>query len=227
MERRWLVGIFAIAGAVGWVRVGSELGRNRPEGGLTKPRLFGPTASGLVPPATRPDARGASCGDGTCDLAAGECDASCPDDCADVPCDQPCDLDGRCDAEEGAACPDCYAPGCNFDGRCTVGENPRCPDCSCGDGFCDSGGGECEETCPGDCPGTVCVRACDFDGICGPDEAASCPDCSCGNRVCEPAIEDCEICPLDCGACADGCGDGICAPGEGPDCEDCVPGGGG
>jgi hypothetical protein len=165
----------------------------------------------------------AGCGDGICELAAGECEGICPADCPDVPCSLPCALDGICQQGEGANCPDCYPAGCNFDGLCTVGESPRCPDCSCGDGFCDTGAGECVDTCPEDCPGTPCERACDYDASCEEGESDACPDCSCGDGICEPGIEDCAVCALDCGPCPEGCGDGVCAPDDPPGCEDCEP----
>ncbi|WP_373045452.1 hypothetical protein [Vulgatibacter sp.] len=163
----------------------------------------------------------APCGDGICDLAAGECVGACPADCPDVPCALPCKLDGVCSEGEGATCPDCYPAGCNFDGLCTVGESPRCPDCSCGDGYCDTGAGECIGTCPGDCPGTRCERVCDFDAACEAGESESCPDCTCGDDICDPAVEDCAVCALDCGPCAAGCGDGICTADDPPGCPDC------
>ncbi len=165
----------------------------------------------------------APCGDGVCDLGAGECDGACPGDCPDVPCSLPCALDGVCMRGEGATCPDCYPAGCNFDALCTVGESPRCPDCSCGDGYCDTSAGECASTCPADCPGTRCTAACDFDAACERGEADGCPDCSCGDDYCDPVFEDCEICAHDCGTCPSGCGDGVCSPDDGPNCADCVP----
>jgi len=43
----------------------------------------------------------------------------------------------------------------------------------------------------------------------------------CGDGVCS-ASESCAICPADCGACADPCGDGLCAGAPDEDCQSCA-----
>lgn len=65
-------------------------------------------------------------------------------------------------------------------------------------------------------PEEVCSNTLDFDG----DGARGCadPDCelectACGDSVCSP-LENCRLCPTDCGACEDRCGDGACSQGE-------------
>lgn len=228
MGKAWIAGTLALGGTIAWL-AGEPAPRILPCGEDAGCPAGGTCVDGrcVVPLLLFATAPAARCGDGICDLAAGECEGICGADCPDVPCRLPCRLDGICQQEEGAGCPDCQPAGCNFDGLCTVGESPRCPDCTCGDGYCDSAAGECIDGCPGDCPITPCAARCDFDARCEPSESAACPDCSCGDGVCVPEIEDCAICPLDCGACPSGCGDGICGPEDPPDCSDCRPDEGG
>lgn len=97
----------------------------------------------------------------------------------------------------------------------------------CGDGVCDTLGGEDGNTCPADC---ARVRSGCGNSICDPGEdERTCPaDCSpgrtgkgCGNGVCEFG-EDHRSCPLDCPVLSPVCGDGRCEPGEAESCpRDC------
>ena len=229
MWKRWIPGAIALAGTVAWLALEPEppvrpcasaatcgAGERCVRGRCRRPFVVVAVVAG--------ERRRLPCGDGVCDLAAGECEGICPDDCPDVPCNLPCTLDGICAAEEGRSCPDCWPAGCNFDGLCSVGESARCPDCSCGDGYCDSAAGECVDTCEADCPTTRCTRACDFDASCEAGEAEGCPDCSCGDGICDPELEGCDVCALDCGPCPSGCGDGVCTSDDPPGCPDCVEG---
>ena len=111
----------------------------------------------------------AGCGNGTCDVAGGEC-ATCPADCNLAAC---CG-NGTCDAavgETNANCPaDCAAPAECPNGACNVagGECATCPaDCNlaacCGNGTCDAAVGETNANCPADCPSPA---GC-FCGVCG------------------------------------------------------------
>jgi len=118
----------------------------------------------------------ATCGDGICDKAAGECE-TCGEDC------ETCCGDGECDEWETCetCVDDCGAcPACG-DGQCAGGETcTECPgDCGecppCGDGFCDKPAGECQ-SCGMDC------------GVC------------CGDGACD-TFETCGTCPSDCGDC--------------------------
>ena len=227
MWKGWIPGAIALAGTVAWLAMepapqvrscassaSCAAGERCVQGRCRNPIRLVVAVAG--------ERRALPCGDGVCDLAGGECEGLCPVDCPDVPCGLPCVLDGVCAQEEGRGCPDCWPAGCNFDGLCTVGESGRCPDCSCGDGYCDSGAGECVGTCEADCPTTPCVRACDFDAACEEGEGDGCPDCSCGDGICDPRLEACDVCVLDCGPCAEGCGDGICTADDPPGCPDCV-----
>lgn len=117
---------------------------------------------------------------------------------------------------------------------------------------CGNGVSEAPELCDGDCPttcadsdactptslvGTDCSRQCvstpittcqDGDGCCPAScTGASDSDCSagCGDDVCD-AVETCESCPADCGACGT-CSDGVQNQNEtgidcGGPCIDCV-----
>jgi hypothetical protein len=143
------------------------------------------------------------CGDGKCQLSAGENTQTCPQDCPAI-----CG-DGACTGNETHA-------SCRND----------CP-VDCGDGSCD--GGETYQSCPSDCPAPpVCG-----DGTCQNGEStANCPfDCPpaaiCGNGFCE-AGETANTCPQDCYVAY--CGNGVCDFGESEvncfaDCNDhCAPG---
>ncbi len=62
----------------------------------------------------------------------------------------------------------------------------------------------------------VCSSEIDLDG----DTLVGCadPDCdnrcaSCGDGSCS-LVEDCHLCPMDCGVCAERCGDATCDPSE-------------
>jgi hypothetical protein len=148
-----------------------------------------------------------TCGDGTCDTAAGETSTSCASDCgASTWCG-----DGFCNGTENSStclsdCP--VTPYCG-DGSCNNGENnASCPgDCPsvgayCGDGFCN--GSDTCSNCSADC------GACPYcgDGSCaGSETCSSCAlDCSscdepfCGDFSCD-AFESCSTCASDCGSC--------------------------
>jgi hypothetical protein len=56
----------------------------------------------------------------------------------------------------------------------------------------------------------------DCDAVCSPRCIAGAP-CDlprCGDGVCNDQLENCRICPGDCGACTPVCGDFVCDPGE-------------
>jgi hypothetical protein len=70
---------------------------------------------------------------------------------------------------------------------------------SCGDGFCNTRGGEDAMTCPADC-GTTTMGC--GDGTCADTESLmTCPlDCAvCGDGVCTRPPEGRRSCPMDCG----------------------------
>lgn len=94
----------------------------------------------------------------------------------------------------------------------------RLKDTRCGDGVCDTLGGENRDNCPRDCS---TIKPVCGDGICQSNETAdSCPaDCAgmrgryCGNGICDFG-EDHNNCPDDCPVLSAVCGDGRCEPGE-------------
>lgn len=162
------------------------------------------------------------CGDGACNMAAGESCMSCPADCG------MCAFCGNtiCDPNETCStCPgDCGSCCGNASCDSALGEScASCPgDCGmcCGNAMCDMIYGENCMTCPDDC-GT-CIGC--GDGSCsGGESCNSCEaDCGvcCGNTTCDMIYgENCMSCPLDCGDCVS-CGDLICSPGE--DCGNCA-----
>ena len=82
----------------------------------------------------------------------------------------------------------------------------------CGDGECDSAGGEDPCTCPEDCGRPVCG-----DGVCECPENQDncCQDCGCGDP-------GCTTCNAATGACDSNCGNGTCEPDCGENCETCA-----
>jgi hypothetical protein len=144
-----------------------------------------------------------SCGNGTCDVTAGENEDSCAADCVDT-CREP---------------PDCYseswAPGAICQGRwnCLQGECQRiCDSINCGNGICWGLNGENEESCFEDCLGGPCQELIDCLGQRWYD-----PDhqpCQ-GHWQCIPPSQPDQLSTGACEAvCADGlgesCGDGTC-----------------
>ena len=146
-----------------------------------------------------------SCGDNTCDPNAEDCQ-SCPQDCGKCQPGQTCG-DGFCDIAAGEDCKSCpldctnSAGGCGWgcgDGLCdmVVGEDCQsCPkDCGqcqpgqgCGDGKCDPATEDCK-SCPQDCA----------------NSAGGC-NWGCGDGQCDASMgEDCQSCPKDCGQCNTG-----------------------
>ncbi|MEA3254715.1 MAG: hypothetical protein U9Q22_02650 [Candidatus Altiarchaeota archaeon] len=132
------------------------------------------------------------CGDGACDFGRGENYKNCPQDCPSGSSDGYCDMieDGICD-------PDCSRE-----------EDTDCVgvvEIICGDGICNTLGGEDYMNCPQDCPAPVICG----DGICGVDENyKNCKlDCPSGSSdgYCD-RIDD-GVCDLD------------CTPEEDPDCK--------
>ena len=170
----------------------------------------------------------------TCDAVLG-CQTGAPPACG--PSDGCCQ--SGCDGWRDADCSLCG------DAECTLGE--LCDTCSidcpsmgpdCGNGVCETGGGEDCLSCPADCRGQTSGapknRFCCGDGD-GPKPIgcsnALCTestwDCSsapmivycCGNDVCEDTAES-SVCEIDCGPPAL-CGDGTCSFGE--SACDCAP----
>jgi hypothetical protein len=163
----------------------------------------------------------------TCDPLSG-CRDGAPPSCGPT--------DGCCLAGcDGWSDPDCSLCG---DGDCTLGE--LCDTCSvdclsagpeCGNGVCETGGGEDCLSCPADCRGQTTgsprSRFCCGDGDgpkpvgCGDSLCTEAPwQCSsapmivycCGDGVCKN-VEESSVCEVDCGPPA-ACGDGACSFGE-------------
>ncbi len=175
-----------------------------------------------------------TCGDLTCDLAAGESCSTCATDCGDCCGNTYCEADA---GEDCVSCPDdCGA--CNTCGNGVCDGTPKetsttCPpDCPivCGDGHCDLTAESCS-TCAQDCGVVVAgVKACPGT-VTTPGEADLCSgmcglnrdDCwcdafchefaDCCEDVCEPG--NCPMLP----GCTAVCPDGVCAPSE--DCISC------
>jgi hypothetical protein len=79
---------------------------------------------------------------------------------------------------------------------CTKASGSYCYSPSvCGDGHCDTAGGETQITCPQDCGGGGGNCG---DGVCdtGTGEQITCPQDCCGDGVCEPG--ETQTCPSDC-----------------------------
>ena len=103
----------------------------------------------------------ATCPDGSCDVAGGEC-STCLADCSVADC---CGFDPLCNAGVGEDCSTCSAD-------CGV-----CP-ATCPDGSCDVAGGECN-TCLADCDLADC---CGTDTTCNAgvgEDCSNCADCHC------------------------------------------------
>ena len=129
-----------------------------------------------------------TCGDGTCDTAGGETKESCPADC-DQPCEAPADCtDGH---EWDAPCEgrwECQSQTCvEF-----------CDYISCGDGACNSGEGENEDSCPGDC-----LEGCRIPSDCFSEQWAPGAICQ-GRWNCLSSGECDRVCD------ETNCGDGVC-----------------
>jgi len=91
------------------------------------------------------------CGDGVCEVSAGESEFNCREDCASPVCG-----DSYCDTGETSqnCLADCPAPPACGDGTCNGNETTAscpgdCPASQCGDGLCN--GSETANSCPGDC----------------------------------------------------------------------------
>lgn len=128
---------------------------------------------------------GNSCGNGICEILAGESALTCPSDCSGGVCG-----DGVCEPGEENSCPgDCHVCG---NGLCESGEDAvncgiDCPP-TCGNGICEANE---EIECPFDC-GAIeasCNNGFDDDG----DGLVDCsdPDCS-ADPACAPGAEVCD-----------------------------------
>jgi len=170
---------------------------------------------------------GPHCGNGECDVVAGEDCEVCPQDCGS------CTVCGNGVCEPGQpvenpeSCPeDCGLCGDGVCGMAELEEEHFCAkDCgvACGDGTCSGAESALEDEegyCPVDCGGC-------FDGVCGfqdlfNPELAWCKDtdcgAACGNGECSGG-ESWADCPVDCGW----CGDGVCGK-VGKDVESCAQG---
>ena len=155
----------------------------------------------------------AVCGNGVCQ-GSESCD-SCPADCGT------CSSCGHSECTTGTAladtCTSCSATICTqhrpsccsgaWDASCVDLAAQLCPEvCGsqplCGDGSCQTTGGETCVNCPADC------------GVCG---------ASCGDGSCQPSAgETCSNCPGDCGSCS--CTHSTCATGDAMDaaCSQCT-----
>ncbi len=91
-----------------------------------------------------------TCGDGECDIQAGESVQSCPTDCA-IPAE--CNADIDCLDKEWLV--DCLGNWDCVSGMCVE----VCDFETCGDGECDIQGGESVQSCPADC------RDCNSNGL--------------------------------------------------------------
>jgi len=140
------------------------------------------------------------CGNGICDIPEGETVGNCFVDCnPGLICG-----DGICFEQFGTeTCDSCeedcgVCPVCG-DGTCELELDENCFDCAADCGFCDNscGNGICDvfngENCI-NCPIDECEEPCEGE-------------VRCGDMICTPDVEDCTICPADCGQC---CGDGFC-----------------
>jgi hypothetical protein len=130
------------------------------------------------------------CGDGLCQVEAGEYETSCMVDCAVLPTTEPAVT--PTDASPPAAL-DADAIATCGDGRCDNDSSENATDCpidcdmsisasadACGDVVCDVGAGESPWICPADCPGTCGDGALDPGELCDDGEAngvdAACTD---------------------------------------------------
>jgi hypothetical protein len=155
------------------------------------------------------------CGDGVCDVNAGESCSSCAADCG--ACPVPLCGDGKCDPAAGEDCStctvDCGSCGgsCDHD-KCTTG-GPLDASCDkCTDAIC-----QVDSFCCTTAWDSICVS--EVQSVCGD---SSCGAPSCGNGLCEMP-ENCQTCAADCGACpVPACGDGKCDPALGEDCSTCA-----
>ena len=154
------------------------------------------------------------CGDGECNVAAGESALTCPEDCCR--CGDGACMTAGCGegwVEQLMTCAtDCAECG---NSQCDPGEGPvKCPeDCCgiCGDGQCKGGlCGENPEACPQDCAASECGNLTCEPGENPVDCPADCEPYQCGNATCEPG-ENPEVCPQDCAA---SCGDCECGGSE-------------
>lgn len=110
---------------------------------------------------------GSPCGDGICDVEAGEDPCSCSADCENDPdaC-EPCECGGSggtCSCDSACvALGDCCDNAC--EGAICGAEIPFCATDACMDGVCDAAAGEDSCNCAVDCP----------------DDPSTCSDCECG-----------------------------------------------
>jgi len=158
-----------------------------------------------------PDCTGKECGDDGCGGQCGECPWN--EACVDFECGP---NDG-CTVWKQPGCGGCLCepcvcdmyPWCCFDGwfpECVDLCQWECGGCglleNCGDGQCDSVGGENCGNCPGDC-------ACDGDGICFKYSCCypSCDGKECGDDGCGGWCGDCDF--------GLGCDGGQCVPNDG------------
>jgi len=186
-----------------------------------------------------PACGGFVCGDGSCDIPAGEGPCNCPDDCGlpeaenhPIVCED--GLDNDCDGAIDCADPECAGtptcpPGCNSNGLCEppLGENPcTCPP-DCGQAILEHPSqGNCQDGIDNNCNGLI---------DCADPDCATDPTCAgpvCGDGVCAtPAGENPCTCPADCGPqmageaeLPQGCTDGIDNDCDGQtDCGDLGP----
>ena len=148
------------------------------------------------------------CGDGTCDLVEDAC--SCSADCGSPPATEV----GLCSDGEDNDCDgnsDCTDTDCVGDAACTGS--------FCGDGICDSSGGEDQCTCSFDCGAAPASEAglCSdgIDNDCSGATDCADPDCA-GDFVCTCVAEG-GSCTSDFECCSDNCSSGnpatrVCLP---------------
>ncbi len=139
--------------------------------------------------------------------------------------DQPCVAAADCDDFDpcsddlcvGGICQHTAQPGCDPAGGCVTAAD--CDDAQpCTAGTCVAG--LCQYVSDPNCfcGDGACVGGEDCQ-VC-PADCGPCANGGCGNAACD-AGEDCAICPSDCGPCGGFCGDGICDGGE--ECIGCAP----
>lgn len=141
------------------------------------------------------------CGDGECDVEGGETEGSCPVDCTQTPeCERPRDcLDRSWDV-------DCTGHWACEQGVC----REVCDDVGCGDGHCDTTGGESPASCPEDCS-AACetpVDCLEYEwnvwcqghwGCTGGQCHPVCEDQTCGDGICDPEGGETPVsCMVDC-----------------------------
>ena len=143
----------------------------------------------------------ATCPDGTCDVAGGEC-STCAADCSVADC---CGTDVSCNAAAGEDCSNCADCGCVAPKICCSGicQAPTCFN----DSDCDDSDSCTTDSCsnPGTCSAScsnLSVGCIDGDGCCPIEcDSASDNDCvavTCPDGTCDIAGGECATCAADC-----------------------------